>query len=936
MSCPPRSIVPWLSALLLVSTLAHAQRSYFALYDQDTGLNVGEIAALAQDDTGFLWIGAHRGLIRFDGRTFVPWAPETLDEVVYQLLYGPNDELLVRAASGRGWRRTAHGLDPLTGADGAPVSDLNSIAFDSHQRLWAVLGTTLWRRDAAARWTRIDGAIPADEKAQRVYAAGSGVVALTDRGAWRIDEHGARDLLRAGDLWFAAQASDGALWIATHTGTGLWRIDDDSGARALQRSAGRALDLRARGNTMWLSLDRTLIAYENNGVVRSMSIADGLPSGGPLLVDRENSLWLGTFVGLVQFPQPDTWRWGEAEGLPSEHTYSVVAHGDDVLVSTWSGLAHLDHDGKRFTLDFPPYGGLVCNDARGWWTSDGAHLMRWADGRFNVAAEWTSKRIVNACLRDEGGTLWLATSRGISRLTSDASTPHDTDIDDGIDQIWRSDGRLYAAADTRVCHIAVAGDAVELDDCVPFPTKTRANRAASISARTTWISANDGIFAFDGHAVSRLPGNHLSEGGVASSLSPSVDGDWWMSGSGILLRVQPCDDCAAKWQVREAPGRWQGLPGNSAIDVSEDSNGTLWIAGNRGVWRVPRHARAAPQIAPRVVPVRVAVDGELQPVDGDLRVRPNAHRVELEFAALSYRDRSLLRYRSRLDDDGAWSAPTRSPVLQFADLEPGHYNAQMAASLDGEHWSAAPALVAFGVLPPWYRTLWATGLFVVLAIALAAWLYRLRVAALLRVERERTRIAMDLHDELGSGLGSIGMLAGVAAREDVDTVEARQLVREIADLSGLLGSGLRSLVWSLRSGRAGIGELGSQIADHARRLFPGEEPRLAVNLPQMPASAPLAPELRRHVLLFALEALHNVARHAQARHVSLTLESIGGDGLRLAIEDDGSGFDPVASARGTGLESMRRRAAAIAATMHVDSARGGGTRVALERRPQTA
>jgi signal transduction histidine kinase len=244
--------------------------------------------------------------------------------------------------------------------------------------------------------------------------------------------------------------------------------------------------------------------------------------------------------------------------------------------------------------------------------------------------------------------------------------------------------------------------------------------------------------------------------------------------------------------------------------------------------------------------------------------------------------------------------------------------------------------VAFGVLPPWYRTWWATLLFIAAAIALAAWLYRLRVAALLRVERERTRIAMDLHDELGSGLGSIGMLAGVAAREDVGNAEARQLVREIADLSGLLGSGLRSLVWSLRSGRAGIGELGSQIADHARRLFPGDVPRLAVNLPQESAREPLAPELRRHVLLFALEALHNVARHAHAKHVSLTLEALGSDGLRLAIEDDGGGFDPQEGARGTGLESMKRRAAAIAATMRVDSTRGQGTRIALERMPQTA
>ena len=221
-------------------------------------------------------------------------------------------------------------------------------------------------------------------------------------------------------------------------------------------------------------------------------------------------------------------------------------------------------------------------------------------------------------------------------------------------------------------------------------------------------------------------------------------------------------------------------------------------------------------------------------------------------------------------------------------------------------------------------------------VCVAAWLYRLRVAALLRVERERTRIAMDLHDELGSGLGSIGMLAGVAARDDVDSTEARKLVREIADLSGLLGSGLRSLVWSLRSGRAGVAELGTQIADHARRLFPGDQPQLSVRLPAAPSNAPIAPELRRHVLLFALEALHNTARHAHAKHVALALDSDGGDNLTLTIEDDGRGFEAGEKTGGTGLESMRRRADAIGARMNVDTQYGRGTRIVLVRAAQTA
>jgi signal transduction histidine kinase len=206
----------------------------------------------------------------------------------------------------------------------------------------------------------------------------------------------------------------------------------------------------------------------------------------------------------------------------------------------------------------------------------------------------------------------------------------------------------------------------------------------------------------------------------------------------------------------------------------------------------------------------------------------------------------------------------------------------------------------------------------------------MRVAALLRVERERTRIAMDLHDELGSGLGSIGMLAGVASREGIDAVEQRRLMSEVANLSGLLGSGLRSLVWSLRSGRAGLAELGAQIADHARRLFPGETPRLTVQLPTGSDPAPLPPEVRQNVLLFALEALHNIARHAQAQQAALSLRALDAGGLCLSVEDDGCGFDPQADSSGTGLESMHRRAATIGARFTLDTARGRGTRIRLE------
>ncbi len=920
--------------LCFACTHVFAQRSYFSVYDQDYGLNVGEIGALAQDDQGFIWIGAHRGLIRFDGRHFVAWAHEQFDETVYQLLHGRDDQLLLRTANGRGWYKTQHGLAPIIGPDGGPLTGLTSFELDSAEQLWAVIDDRLWLRDKALAWNHIERGLPSGEKVTRIFSNGDEIIVLTDQAAWRFrDGAAATEILRARDLWFAT-GDKHALWLATHFDSGMWRIDAN-GVHVLFRPPARAIDLRKRNDTVWLSMDRQLLGYEPDGSVRRIGIADGLPSGGPILIDREDSLWIGSFVGLLQFPQPDTWQWSEPEGLPLAHAYSVVEYEGVIFASTWGGLAHLDsRKGGRFISDFMIHGGIVCADSgHGVWTSDGTHLLTWRNDRFESVADLPAGAEISACAMDVSGRLWFATTQGLMHLaSSEANAKLSTDLTTGVDQIWfDGNARMHVVIADRICRFSsMPTGPGTLQDCVTLPTVARANDLVQISPERTWLVANDGIFEFDGTRARRLYGNHLLDGGMTSSLNPAGNGDLWAAGAGVLQRIHPCIDCTADWQIREAPGRWQGLPSSSAVAATQSANGDLWIAGNRGIWRIPRGARDGPKNAPTIVPIRIAVDSQELAPEQKIELAPDARRLELEFAALSFRDRNLLRFRSRLGGQGDWSSTTRSAVLQFAALEPGDYRAEMSASLDGEHWSDTPAAMEFRVLPPWYRTWWARIVFLFVALALASWLYRLRIAALLRVERERTRIAMDLHDELGAGLGSIGMLAGVAVRDGLAVGEQRRLLDEIANVSGLLGSGLRSLVWSLRSGRAGLAELGAQIADHARRLFPGERPCLSVQLPQHPSDAPLPPELRRHVLLLALEALHNISRHADASQVVVVLSDHTEGSFSLSIADDGRGFDMRAESAGVGLESMQRRAAAINARLVIDSVIAHGTRIALD------
>jgi signal transduction histidine kinase len=270
--------------------------------------------------------------------------------------------------------------------------------------------------------------------------------------------------------------------------------------------------------------------------------------------------------------------------------------------------------------------------------------------------------------------------------------------------------------------------------------------------------------------------------------------------------------------------------------------------------------------------------------------------------------------------------------LRWIDLPSGRYRAEVRASLDGLAWSAAPASFAVTVRAPWYLDprIWA--LTAVAALAAAFLAQRARHLVALRLERQRTQIALDLHDEMGSGLGSIGILSGVLGGPDVTADEARRLATKIAEISGELGASLSDIVWSLRPRAGTLEEVAARLAEHGRRLFAGNGRRFETRLPDRWPDVPLNPASVRAVLLIGLEALHNAARHAAARQVTLAVAERR-DGWDLIVEDDGRGLaqngEEGGGGSGLGLDSMRRRAAEIGATIAWEGREGGGTRVTL-------
>jgi signal transduction histidine kinase len=197
------------------------------------------------------------------------------------------------------------------------------------------------------------------------------------------------------------------------------------------------------------------------------------------------------------------------------------------------------------------------------------------------------------------------------------------------------------------------------------------------------------------------------------------------------------------------------------------------------------------------------------------------------------------------------------------------------------------------------------------------------------LERERARIAQDLHDDLGSSLTRISLL-GSLLRADKDNPEQIEIhAGKIAQSADQTVRALEEIVWAVRPGSDTLQSLVEYIAHFASELFEGNPTRCRLDLPNDIPARPLPPDVRHNIFLIVKEALTNVLKHADASEVHLQIK-ITGTTLEIAISDDGGGFDfNSAATKGerNGLENMRRRAGVVGGTFSLGSERGKGSRV---------
>jgi signal transduction histidine kinase len=331
---------------------------------------------------------------------------------------------------------------------------------------------------------------------------------------------------------------------------------------------------------------------------------------------------------------------------------------------------------------------------------------------------------------------------------------------------------------------------------------------------------------------------------------------------------------------------------------------------------------------------------------GDLELAPAQNNLQIEFFGLDFHAGETLRYQYRLEGaDTDWSLPTEQRTVTFPNLRPGNYRFLVRALSAQGVPSDRPATVSFRILPPIFLRWWFIGLASLVAATIVLTVTRQRAARrrereraqdalrqakedrLRELERVRSHIAADLHDDIGSNLTRISLISEVAQRKlDGADPPVREQLSSIGKLSRELVDSMSEIVWAINPNKDHLGDLSQRMRHFASDLLTARQIDFRFRALDVDRDLNVGANVRRECFLIFKEGVNNIARHSACTEVDIELHAVD-DNLVLTLSDNGKGFDTSEKATGHGLASMRERTRSLGGELEINSVIGQGTTI---------
>jgi signal transduction histidine kinase len=372
-------------------------------------------------------------------------------------------------------------------------------------------------------------------------------------------------------------------------------------------------------------------------------------------------------------------------------------------------------------------------------------------------------------------------------------------------------------------------------------------------------------------------------------------------------------------------------------------DGRIWFPTIGGMAIVdPRETSPSP---PPVLIEQAVLNGQPLDLRQPLKIAHDQENLEIHYTGLSFGKPEMVRFSYQLAGlDKEWIDSGTRRIAYYPHLPPGDYTFRVKAISPDGVWSVREAGLTITVQPPFWLTVWFFSFVVISGVGLALAGYRWRVAQYRRrtaeqeafarqlidsQERERQRIAAELHDGLSQSLVIIRRRALVCLEASDDQERTREHLQEIAEATRQALEEVREAVFDLHPQQLDRLGLTGAVSDLLDRVAGAQGWQLTKRLDELDGL--LTKEAENSLYRIVQESINNISKHARATTVAVTV-SRKPDQIELAIEDNGVGFAAEIGGvlqTGFGLQGIVERARLLGGQVFIESLPGKGTGIRL-------
>jgi signal transduction histidine kinase len=331
----------------------------------------------------------------------------------------------------------------------------------------------------------------------------------------------------------------------------------------------------------------------------------------------------------------------------------------------------------------------------------------------------------------------------------------------------------------------------------------------------------------------------------------------------------------------------------------------------------------------------------------EVTIKPGRGELEIHYAALSFRAPEKNHFRYKLEGAGVdpeWVEATTRRVAFYNNLRPGRYRFQVVASNNDGVWNETGAAVNLVLQPHFWQTRWFLVLTVLGAVGLVGGTVRFvtrrrmqrkleRLEQQHALEKERTRIARDIHDELGAKLTRISF-QGDTARRGVNPPETDRHIARMSETARELITSLDQIVWAVDPENDSLENTANYLCRYVSDFSADSPITCKFKIPRQLPECRLSTDVRHNVFLAVKEEVSNAFKHSGATQIVLSI-SIRANEFEISLADNGRGIatpppsDVPARTRrnGRGLPGMAERMTSIHGKFEVETQPGAGTTI---------